>query len=152
MNTLKCARCGFLSPKAPVCLLTGLRIDKNADFCSKNTSTLQHCAICGAILFENNIIIEQKPDETVRAICFDCNNKIGTCALCSHATGCLFETDPSPIPKIIQKQIRQGNFTQIITVKNPERIEKICKANCPCFSEENECNRHFNTCERCESI
>ena len=151
MNTLKCARCGFLSPKAPVCLLSGLKVDAAKDSCSKSSKNIQYCEICSNAIFPGAEIISMK-DDLVKIICPDCASSLNTCRLCVHSTSCAFETDPSSIPKYIEEKIRQGNIIQIKTVKNPERIEKLCKAKCPCFSEENECSRQFNTCGKCESV
>ena len=65
---------------------------------------------------------------------------------------CSFENDPSPLPKIVQKQVRQGNMTAITQVRNPERIEITCKKDCPCYDPEFECLRQFGTCGKCENI
>lgn len=79
--------------------------------------------------------------------CSKCAEELASCVGCAHGRTCSFETDPSPIPPVIQKQIRQGLMTQIIQVKNPDRIAITCKLNCPCWDGEN-CGREVGYCNK----
>ena len=146
-----CKTCAILNPNALQCQLFGHPVDPEKDFCSKHTTELIQCEICKGGLPANNAIIDMT-NETPRTVCLQCFQLLGTCHFCKHGQECSFETDPSPLPKMVQKQIRQGNATLVTTVRNPERIEQTCKKNCPCFDSENECLRQFNTCGKCESI
>jgi hypothetical protein len=56
---------------------------------------------------------------------------------------CEFETNPSPIPKQIQKTVRQGNVQMQTVMDNPERIEAFCHK-CPCWCDA--CGRYDGTC------
>lgn len=84
--------------------------------------------------------------------CVECYRKWDTCALCIHGSKCAFETDPSPLPKIVQKTIRQGNMTVQQTVKNPDRIRELCQFSCPCFDEEFGCFKENGYCTKYQEI
>lgn len=88
----------------------------------------------------------QKSDGSWIRICQNCQSKFGTCVGCSKSATCDFETNPSPIPKTVQKRTQQGSQIMVTTIKNPSRIDVTCRINCPCFSEENGCCREYNTC------
>ena len=85
-------------------------------------------------------------------LCPSCASQLNTCAFCKKANTCTFETDPSPLPKMVQKQIRQGPMISVITEKNPERIRQTCQNGCPCYDSEFECMREFHYCERIEHV
>ena len=74
-------------------------------------------------------------------ICPNCNKLLGTCRTCQNGNLCTFETDPSPLPKIVQKQIRQGNMTAVTQVMNPERVAITCQKGCPCYSPDFSCSK-----------
>lgn len=100
-----------------------------------------YCELCGQpIDYPTAIILDNY------YICHQCKNFMGTCALCTNVNKCDFETNPSPIPKVIQQQVRQGNMIAVTQVRNPKRIEITCKQNCPCFDSEIGCLREYNTC------
>lgn len=144
----KCKTCGLRDPRQPRCQLTGLHIDPSADSCTKYTTTILTCSICHNLMLPSQAVI----DSPSRILCINCSQKMWTCAMCTHNTGCAFETDPSPIPKYIQKTMQIGNMTTVTQVKNPARIEKTCKEKCSCFDPDFECLRQFNTCGKCENI
>lgn len=100
------------------------------------------CEVCGqpaqdiVYLNELNMII-----------CGRCNAHRYKCLTCESARLCDFETNPIPIPKMVQRKISRGNLTSIVTIKNPARIEKTCAANCPCFNKkEGICNKEQGYC------
>jgi hypothetical protein len=90
-------------------------------------------------------IMDITEEGEIHYICDQCNAASKTCATCKH-TDCLFQTDPSPIPKTVQKQFRQGNAVMITEIANPERIDKFCRNKCICFNEELGCLKQNNTC------
>ena len=110
------------------------------------------CELCGGRVFTKNSVIF--PEETTHITCGQCAGKMGTCATCICVHECAFETDPSPIPPVIQQRIQQGPMTQIISAMNPERIAITCKAGCKCWDSENEvCNkRTAQTCGQYEIV
>ena len=67
--------------------------------------------------------------------CVACYQKFYTCAMCENGHSCPFETDPSPIPKVVMRQVRQGNMVMQTQVKNPERVKMFCFP-CPCFDQD----------------
>lgn len=141
MNNKNCGSCALYRSNS--CALSGQRKDKD-DFCSQHRKHIYPCQVCGkeyikGVLYswDNNNYIE---------ICGHCHEAASTCVLCEHGQHCAFEEDPSSIPKVIPQTIRQGNTIIQTTVKNPERIRKLCHK-CQCFdAEENSCNREFNHC------
>lgn len=114
--------------------------------CPYHTTELHLCALCGNHMPKENQLIDITNPEDIVIYCRNCKQHISHCPTCTNSKECRFETDPSSIPKVIQKEIRQGNMIQITTVKNPSRIDITCKKGCPCFSEEFECLRQFNSC------
>lgn len=75
-----------------------------------------------------------------------------TCGLCIYSQKCDFETNPSQTPKLIQKRIQQGLMTQVIQIKNPERIKETCARNCPCYDPEYQCGKGFGTCRNYNEV
>ena len=85
-------------------------------------------------------------------LCPNCASQLNTCAFCKKANTCTFETDPSPLPKMVQKQIRQGNMISVTTEMNPERIRQTCEKGCDCFDANFGCMRQFHYCERIDHV
>ena len=77
-------------------------------------------------------------------LCQSCNNQVDTCNTCTKSTYCAFNEDPSSIPHMIEKHIRQGPMTAVVSEKNPERIAITCKVSCECFDEEIGCRRELD--------
>lgn len=134
----QCKTCGFRVSESGKCRLFG-SAKENDDFCSNHNYNPSICSRCGAYtlkpIIENNTIYCQK-----------CAEEIETCAGCDNSQRCEFEQNPSPIPKYVQKQIRQGPMISQITVKNQKRIDEFC-TKCICWNAEiNDCGRQFNWC------
>ena len=141
MNLIKCNSCAHFSnstctllrrPASPDLSSCPAHISKDkigpCDFC-KTPSTLSI-----AIAANNTYLL-----------CPNCFSSLGTCKSCANQLTCSFETDPNPLPKLIQQRIQQGNITQVVTVRNPERIAALCTS-CSCYNPEGYCNRECNTC------
>ena len=110
-------------------------------------SYVDFCELCGNAILSGGIIDTNTAQPYL--ICDNCEQYLHTCASClSSSSGCAFEQDPSPIPKIIMKEIRQGNAIIQQTVKNPKRIDETCKKKCFCFDENFGCLRQNNWCEK----
>lgn len=101
--------------------------------CTMFTSELKTCELCGRLIIGVETL--DITNGTARAICNNCFNNLHSCAICDNGKVCEFKTNPSPIPRTIQKQIRQGNAIMIQQVPNPERIQAFC-INCKCYHEE----------------
>jgi hypothetical protein len=128
-------------------------VNPNTDFCSKHTTELMTCEVCGGGMPRANAIIEVRNEKSIRILCERCSSAMDTCQMCKHGSQCFFETDPSPLPKVVEKVFRQGPMTTVTQIRNPERIEYCCKEKkCPCYDPENECLKQFNTCGKCENI
>jgi hypothetical protein len=85
-------------------------------------------------------------------LCPNCASQLNTCAFCKKVNGCAFETDPSPLPKRVQKQFRQGNMITVTEVINPERVRQTCEKGCDCFDAKFGCMRQFYYCERMDHV
>ena len=144
-----CGDCGFREAQgsALVCSIFRIKVDPNLDSCPKYVYELymKHCEICGQPLLVPGIV--DIVDGNPHLICTTCGSKMNTCETCREISKCDFETNPSPIEKTINKQVRQGNMVMMTTVKNPKRIDETCKKNCKCYDEKNECRRqNIQTC------
>lgn len=147
-----CRTCAILDPKLQKCRMFGHDVNPATDFCSKHDTELLTCELCGNLMPRKNAILCVRKGAPNRLLCEACMSRLGTCQTCKSGNICSFETDPSPLPKVIQKQVRQGNMTAITQVRNPERIEITCKKGCPCYDPELECLKQFGTCGKCEDI
>ena len=85
-------------------------------------------------------------------LCPNCASQLNSCAFCKKVNVCTFETDPSPLPKMVQKQIRQGPMISVTTEMNPERIRQTCEKGCDCFDANFGCMRQFHYCERIDHV
>ena len=142
MNNIKiCENCALY--RQNICALNGSQRDKN-DYCSNFKKYLNICDCCGKEHIQSFLC--SWDNENYITLCGVCFQAASTCDLCANESNCAFEQDPSPIPKQIMKNIRQGNMMIQTSVKNPERVDKFC-TNCHCFNvEENTCNKEFNYC------
>ena len=145
MPTKSCFTCAYRTLNPQQCPLIGYQYaDDRNQVCPYYTTELPKCDICGQI--DPNSVLTKKSDGSWIRLCKNCQNKSGTCGGCSKSSTCDFETNPSPIPKAVEKRFQQGNQIMITQIKNPLRIDATCRINCPCFSEENGCCREYNTC------
>ena len=146
MPTKSCFTCAFRPLNPQQCPLIGYQYaDDRNQVCPYWIDELPKCEVCGRI--DPNYVLFLNKDETgYIPVCSKCKALSGTCGGCSKSSTCDFETNPSPIPKAVEKRIQQGNQIMITQIKNPSRIDVTCRVNCSCFSEENGCCREYNTC------
>lgn len=155
-NVNYCSTCAASSPNLQVetgRVCNRMRVPvKDDDFCSNHVKSTWKCECCGNEYW-GNPIISMSIDEKTGAvsmidaiICSMCNDNIWTCRTCAHIDECAFETDPSPLPKVVQKQIRQGNMTAVTQVMNPERIAITCEKNCHCWHDFSCSKQNHGTC------
>lgn len=125
---------------------------KNSDFCSYHLKELWKCDCCGNRFMDNPIITATYDPSTGAthvdsAICMQCFKNLNKCVTCKNANLCDFETNPSSIPKTIQKEVRQGNMRAVTQVLNPERIAITCQKDCPCWTPDSLCaKQNHGTC------
>ena len=147
----KCITCGLRSDAH--CKVLNIDINLQGPACQLHDPNPLVCEICGAIVLVTNSILHSDNMGDYHRVCGRCNSRLASCAGCKLNGDCAFETDPSPIPHVVQKQIRQGPMTQIIQVRNPDRIAITCAAGCECWSAEDKaCNRECGCCGRYECI
>ena len=147
MPTKSCFNCGYRALNPQECPVLGIPYGPTA--CPFHTKEITYCAICNQIIPGRNITFTQAPDSSWKAICEKCLPTIGTCRTCSKGSTCDFETNPSPIPKAVQKTIQQGNQIMVVTVKSDERINETCAKNCECFDHETRtCRKENSYCEK----
>jgi hypothetical protein len=137
-----CATCAIRHPQTSVCQLTGQQVS-NEDFCSKHAETIETCELC------------HKP--TLQTLCFpaeggyhflcqDCFRLLSTCRMCASGKYCAFEADTT-LPKQVMQTVRQGHMVMQTQVRNPELVNKTCKAGCKCYDNAGQyCRREDGYC------
>ena len=109
---------------------------------------MYNCAFCG----RPNAKIITPDDKRHYLMCIQCYQAFNTCQACVNGSVCDFETNPSPLPKQIPQEIRQGNMIIQTTVPNPERVKLTC-FNCKCFNEDELlCCKQFNYCQHYKEL
>ena len=103
------------------------------------TANLFTCDICGRQYLPHQATVEA---HTGKVICPNCAQFMMACGSCKFSEGCAFDTDPSPIPKVVMQTIQQGNMRIQQQVRNPAREEITCKK-CKCYNEEFHCMRTY---------
>lgn len=142
-----CGECALAQHNGGICPIFKEAFPSDAQACPKFTTNVVNCALCGNLFRQIDTLVDITHSGPLHSICAQCHSQVNHCPTCKHnKEQCLFETDPSDIPKVIQQQIRQGNMIQIATVKNPSRIEITCKKGCPCYSEDFECGKQITQC------
>ena len=151
MSFNSCKNCAYRTLNPQTCPVIGFPYETDkSKVCPYWTNELPQCDVCGQL--DPNYFIRETSEGTYIRICKTCQSKSGTCGGCLKSTVCDFETNPSPIPKAVEKRIQQGNQIMITQVMNPLRIDETCRKNCECFSEENGCLRKYNNCDKYERV
>ena len=145
-----CKTCRILDPRQNVCQLYRSIVDPEKDFCSKHQTKLDQCENCQKGILSSTLV--EDPLGTWHTLCPDCAKSLNTCSFCQESVYCAFETNPSPLPKMVQRQIKSGNMIQIATIKNPERIKITCQNGCKCYSAEYDCMRQYGYCENMNHV
>lgn len=143
--TKYCKNCALRNPNAPKCQLTGLEIEPLDPACKHYTEHLDECGICHKKLPKGEVVDVTNPAD-VFYICPNCESLIGMCQTCEKVRQCLFESDPSSLPKIIPQTVRQGNAIMQTQVRNPERVKITCEEKCACYDKEYGCTREQSQC------
>lgn len=146
-----CRTCALVDPESYVCQMNRRKVDLDKDFCSKyvEPSELGECAYCGQ-LFMRPGYLEQLEDGSFIEFCHSCQEKFGTCAMCSHLSKCQLadERVRPDLPVMVIKTIQQGNMRMQTQIVNPARIDAICKAECECWDGEGCARRDFGCCAK----
>lgn len=145
MNLHKCKNCAMRDPNADSCNLTKWEIKPETDSCPQfiDANHLAVCASCGVMGPENAFIY--LADKKV-FVCPQCQAALGTCEGCGEARFCEYETNASPLPKLIPRQVHQGNMIMTTQVRNPEREKITCQAGCKCYDIDWGCLRDDGCC------
>ena len=128
-----CKECAYFDDMR--CKISGQPAISHNVACASFSSQRYECDICHRQIHHTEVIYDSKSN---KIICSDCGNRLSTCDNCHNGNICVFETDPSPLPKQIQKQIRQGNMFGQTIIKNPERVRQTCETKCLCWDKENQ--------------
>ena len=149
MPTKSCSTCAYRTLNPQQCPLIGYNYaEGEKQSCPYHTTEIVYCARCGNIIPKRNYMLTHYSDGTWKPTCESCLKLSGTCGGCSKSSTCDFETNPSPIPKAVQKSFQQGNQIIVTTVKNDERVNETCAKNCECFDHETRtCCREYNCCK-----
>ena len=128
-NYLKfCRNCALRNIQTKICSLSNLMYDDDNPSCKYYCEELIKCGYCGRSFPKLNTIIEDN------FICPNCENLLGTCAMCENNYTCDFMTNPSPLPKNIIKLDQVGNTQVRVNIKNPERVKITCENGCGCYN------------------
>jgi hypothetical protein len=138
-----CGTCALQKQNGGICPLFGEHFEDHLAACPKHQEELKLCDVCGAITLDPILNLDDN-----KYWCSQCQTQKYHCVTCNRGKECVFQTDPSPIPKIINKEIRQGNMIAVTQIPNPERVEKTCKINCACFDAKLGCLKQNNYCEK----
>lgn len=143
-----CKECAYFDDMR--CKISGQPAISHNVACASFSNQRYECDICHRQIHHTEVIYDSKSNKIV---CLDCCNRLSTCDNCHNGNICLFETDPSPLPKQIQKQYRQGNMIGQTIIKNPDRILITCKKGCPCWDAETEsCNKQLRYCANIQEV
>lgn len=148
----RCGDCGLWKANNRACPYFQEPMNEDEPGCPKFQGELDVCQICGRGIIGKSILNYDTQSSAVYTVCQSCDSKLYTCGTCKMVTVCDFETNPVPLEKYIQQEIRQGNMVAATTVKNPERIRETCQKNCKCFSQEFGCMRTNNECGNWECV
>lgn len=148
----RCGDCGIWKANREVCPYFQEHMDKDELGCPKFQSELNTCQICGRPYLGKAVINYDTHSSATYVVCPSCDANMYTCGTCKMVTVCDFETNPVPLEKYVQQEIRQGNMVAVTTVKNPERIRETCQKNCKCFSQEFGCMKTNNECGNWECV
>lgn len=143
----KCKGCGLYETSALTCKIFKTRLDPEEPGCPYFTKEILKCDSCGkTILNAREVLLEEFNGKTL-CLCEECNAQALTCAFCSSGTLCDFETNPSTLPKVVQKQVRQGYTIVTTQVRNPDRVKETCAKNCKCWDPETQiCRKEQHWC------
>ncbi len=137
-----CATCAIKHPHTSVCQLTGQSV-KDTDYCSNHQEFLDTCELCHQPAIP---ILIYGTEKGIRFICQDCFKSFSTCRMCASGSYCAFESDRT-LPKMVMKTIQQGPMTMQTQARNPELVDKTCKAGCKCYDNAGQyCRREDNNC------
>ena len=137
-----CATCIYVERASCECARLQTKVDLQADICPFYSNVPYICAVCNRIGSAEDIFIDSK---TNKYLCGDCLAAASTCKLCANATSCDFESNPSPLPKVVMQNIRQGNMMIQTQVRNPERVKITCANGCICY-QNSVCMRQMGSC------
>lgn len=135
-----CGKCALRNDQQKICQLTNLPYESGDLACKHFCKTIPQCGTCQRRFPSLKTIMDND------YVCDDCLNRLGTCAVCEYQNTCDFETNPSTLPKIVQKVIRQGNAQMMTQVRNPEREKITCAAGCKCYDKTYGCSRQDGLC------
>ncbi len=141
-----CGQCAYWQYMGGTCPIFRRPVNSEEQACLSFVKQFQICQVCEKPTPDYFIDITE--EEKPHIICLNCDKHWQMCPTCVNGNQCEFQTNPSPIPKTIRKQIQNGNMTMVTEVPNPERIRKLCQELCPCFDPENGCLKQKNSCEK----
>lgn len=141
-----CGTCAIKQLQGGMCPVFKREVSDDDKGCIIHTTELSKCDFCGRVAF-GTLVISPTDDGKYRYVCEECCSLFGTCRTCEYGVNnCEFETNPSTLPKLVQKEFRQGPMVSIAQVRNPERIEITCRELCECWDDDFGCLRENGTC------
>lgn len=126
------------SPTGSICGISNVIVDPGSDYCSKHKDHLTICDVCGQATLELLQVYKTEEGNFV-SMCGECAKQLGYCRTCVNGSKCAFDEDTSSTPKVVAKQVKQGNSIFVTQVRNPDLVRQTCQKGCPCFSSNNSC-------------
>ena len=137
-----CATCAIRHPQTLVCQLTN-QPKKDDDFCSNHQEELDRCDLCHDLAIP---LLCFPTEGRYYFLCQSCFRSLSTCRMCASGKHCAFEADTT-LPKQVMQTVRQGNMVMQTQVRNPELVNKTCKAGCKCYDNAGQyCRREDGYC------
>jgi hypothetical protein len=143
-----CGDCAYLRLGGGICVLENEQIPATEIACRKFRKNIDPCDLCGR--YSKTPLIRDITDEPILSVCDECLSKYNTCITCKETTHCEFDTNPSPTPKFVRREIRNGNMITVTQIRNPDRIRELCQGKCSCFDEKVGCLRENKSCGKWE--
>lgn len=139
--TKNCGNCAYWRKDISMCPILE-RETAFLDKCPYHRIEMIKCDKCGAVILNNTDMYYREG----KLLCSSCAKATGYCTSCAHGQECLFETDPSPLPKYIIQTQQQGPMVVQTQIRNPERERQLCAEKCKCWDAEFGCLKSNSTC------
>ena len=147
-----CAYKGTFQDGSFGCQRTKTKIDVEKDYCSYHMyGEIEHCDICSQLIINpSDAIIITEP--SIHVVCSNCISSLYSCQLCKSFKDCAFKRNEFGLPPTINQTVRKGIMTVQTQVRNPELVNKTCKAGCPCWNGSDCARETEGSCKNHNSI
>lgn len=147
----KCRLCAYYQLGNQLCRIFNETFSPEEPGCPHYSKIEYKCNSCGKPIVDTKSMFCEVFNDQTFILCDACNSQVNSCAFCSEAGNCDFNTNPINLPKVVQQQVRQGYTIMTTQIKNPARVAETCAKNCKCWDPINQtCNKEGEV-KWCES-